>query len=189
MHGSRRARGFTIIELLMVLILIGVLAAFAAPRIDLIGHRANGAMQGVGTTLLAAQRLALTRQHDVVVVFDDVAGVVRVHDDGNDNGVVDAGEHVSVTPLGDLVVFGLGGAPPLDGGAGAVTFTRTEGGRPAVTFHRSGSASESGVAYLTSRRAMANSGFAEDTRAIQVERATGRASWYRYRPSGWQRGF
>lgn len=182
------ARGVTLIELLTVVVIIGILASIAMPRIDITRYRVNSAMQTAGLTLLAAQRTAVTRQHDVVVGFDVATASIRVHDDANNDGTVDPGERVRSRPLGDNVVFGLAGAPAWAIGANAVTFGQSRAGLPAVTFHRNGSASEYGGVYITSRRA-ASSGLATETRLLEVERATGRTTWYRYAGGAWARGF
>jgi prepilin-type N-terminal cleavage/methylation domain-containing protein len=183
----RGSRGVTLIELLIVLAIIGIVAGIAIPKIDLTRYRVDGAMQSAGMVLLGAQRLAATRQFDVIVGFDQANNGIRVHQDANDNGAIDGGEVVTQRGLGDLVVFGLAGAPAHAVGAAAVTFTQVRGGLPSVTFHRNGSASEYGGVYLTSRRAVL-AGLATDTRVLEVERSTGRASWYSYR-NGWIRGF
>lgn len=182
------ARGVTLIELLTVVVIIGILAAIAIPRVDVTRYRVNTAMQAAGLTLLAAQREAVTRQYDVIVRFDAAESTIRVHHDANNDGAVDAGERVRGRPLGDNVVFGLAAAPAYAIGPNAVTFTRTSAGVPAVTFHRNGSASEYGGVYITSRRAVL-SGRANETRVLEVERATGRTTWYRYNGSAWIRGF
>jgi MSHA pilin protein MshB len=183
----RGSRGVTLIELLIVLAIIGILAGIAIPKIDITRYRVDGAMQNAGMILLGAQRLAATRQFDVIVSFNLAANTIRVHQDANDNGVVDGNEIATQRELGDLVVFGLAGAPPHAVGAAAVTFTQMRGGFPSVTFHRNGSASEYGGVYLTSRRGVL-AGLATDTRLLEVERSTGRTSWYRYH-NGWVRGF
>ena len=136
---------------------------------------------------LAAQQQAVTRQHDFVVGFDAPNGSIRVHQDANNDGKIDAGERVRNWPLGDNVVFGRGGAPAFAIGQPAVTFTQVREGLPSVIFHRSGSASEYGGFYLTSRRS-ALGGLSRDARAIEVERATGRATWYRY-VNQWSKDF
>jgi prepilin-type N-terminal cleavage/methylation domain-containing protein len=179
----------TLIEMLMVVVVIGITAAFAAPKIDVTRYRVNGAMQSIGTTFLAAQRLAVTRQHDVAVLFNLDANTIQVHDDANNNGQVDAGEHVASTPLGEQIVYGLGGAPAMTADAGPITFTKKRDGVPVVTFHRDGSASEAGIVYLTSLRAVSSGDAERDARAITVERATGRASWFSYVAPDWKRGF
>lgn len=181
-------RGFTLIEMMTVAVLIGILTAFVAPRIDFTSYRVNGAMRGIGTTLLSAQRIAVTRGYDVVVDFDTANNSLSIIDDANNNGEVDAGEHVSGVGLGDLIVFGRGGAPALDGAADNVTFDEIKNGLPSVTFHRDGSASQAGTIYLTSARAAAGN-VATDARAITTDRATGRVSWYSYNGGSWVRGF
>lgn len=185
---GRRRRGFTLIEMVTVAILIGVLTAFVAPRIDFTSYRINGAMRGVGTTLLGAQRIAVTRGYDVVVEFNQDNNTISVLDDANNNGQADNGEHVSGMGLGDQIVFGRGSAPSMDGSTDNVTFDQLKDGLPSVTFHRDGSASQAGTVYLTSARGAAGS-VATDARAITTDRATGRVSWYTYNGSSWARGF
>ena len=181
-------RAFTLVEMLLVIVVLGLLVAFAAPRIDVQKYRANSAMQAVGTTLLAAQRMAVTRQHNIVVLFDTVAASLRVVDDTNNNGQADPGEHERAIPL-DRIVFGLGGATPYLTWNAAVSFTKKFSGLPALTFHRDGSASEAGAIYLTTPRALGDPRYAGDTRVIVIDRATARVSWLRASPPSWQRGF
>ncbi len=182
-------RGVTLIEMMMVAVLIGITTAFIAPKIDVTSYRVNSAMQGVGTTLLAAQRLAITRQHDVIVLFDTKMNVLRVHDDSDNNGEVNGTERLVTTPLGEAVVYGLAGAPTMTAASGPITFTQSHDDYPSLTFHRDGSASEAGIVYLTSQRAVNQGDLPRDARAIWVERATGQVSWYRYLPPKWKRGF
>jgi prepilin-type N-terminal cleavage/methylation domain-containing protein len=181
--------GFTLVELLLVIVILGMLIGFAAPRIDVTKFKVESAMQGVGTTLLAAQRLSITTQHDIIVLFDQAKNVIRIHDDNNNDGVIQAGEHVRGAPLGENIVFGRGVAPAMSMGPGPVTFTKTIGGMRALVFHRDGSASEAGGFYLTSQRAATTGTRPEDARAVQVDRATGRASWFRYGAPTWRRAF
>ena len=130
--------------------------------------------------------MAVTRQHDVIVMFDVPNQMLYVHEDANNNGDLDPGERRRGYPLGEQVVFGLNGATARPMGATPITFTKTYQGMPGVVFHRVGSASEAKGLYLTSLRA----NHPEDTRAIEVERSTGRVSWYRFGPpSTWKRGF
>lgn len=181
--------GFTIIELLIVLVILGLVVTIAAPKIDTMKYRLESDMQGVGMTLLAAERQAITQQHDVILAFDVANGVIHIIDDANNNGVRDTGERERAVALGEGVVFGRASAPARPMGPGPVTFIKTVGGFPALVFHRDGSGSEAGGFYLTSTRAVTSGAHVEDSRAIELERATGRGTWYRYGPPVWRRAF
>jgi len=183
------SRGFTLLEMLLVIVIFGFLVTLVAPKIDLQKFTVDSAMQSAGTTLLVAQRLAVTRQHNIIVAFDVPAEAMRILDDANNNGQADPGEHLRVVPLGEHIVYGQGGAPPLGTWAGPISFTKTFATLPAVTFHRDGSASEAGAVYLTTARAAAGPGHAGDSRVIETDRATARVSWYRAAPPAWKRGF
>ncbi len=186
--GNGRA-GFTLIELVMVIVILGLLVAFAAPKIDVTSYRVNSAMQVMGTTILTAQRQALTQQHDVIVRFDSAGNRIRIHEDRNNDGAIGTGEHVRAVNLGERIVFGRGGAPAMPMGSGPIVVAKRVGGVQVLTFHRDGSASEVGGFYFTSATAQSLSTRPEDARAVRVERATGRASWYRYRNNTWEQVF
>ncbi len=182
--------GFTLIEMILVVAIMGAVAAMTLPRIDYTKYRLNSSMRGLGTTLLGAQRRAVSRQHDVIVTFDVTRQSIRIIEDANNNGQADDGERTRGIPLGEHVVIGRAGTPayaPI--GAGPVALTKRANGIPALTFHRSGSASETGGVYLTSRRALNSSDILNDTRLVTVERATGRVSWFSHKPTGWEQGF
>ena len=55
----RTARGFTLVELVMVIILIGIIAAYAAPRFDRDGFEVRNASGEVIEAIRYAQTLAL----------------------------------------------------------------------------------------------------------------------------------
>lgn len=186
-----RHRGFTLVEMLIVVTMIGIMTGIALWRVDIARYQVNGDIQSIGTTLIASQREAIAKQHNVIVVFDTAGNRVRVVWDANNNGTFDADEHSRIVFLGDRVRFGLGTAPAMAMGAQAVNFTDTETstGLPSVTFYRNGSASEAGGAYITSRRSIGDPKYVNDNRAMRVERATGRAEWWHYDGTTWQRGF
>jgi prepilin-type N-terminal cleavage/methylation domain-containing protein len=184
--------GFALVELLIVMVILGLVATFAAPRIDITRFKVNSAVQALGTTVLTAQRQAVTQQHDVIMLFDTTYNRIHIHEDRNNDGDVDApAEHVRVVPLGESIVFGRGPAPQMSTLTGdGVVIAKRIGGVPAIVFHRDGSASEVGGFYVTSviaKRGEASR--ATDARAVTVERATGRASWFRYSPNGWVKLF
>jgi hypothetical protein len=176
-------------ELLTVMTIVGLTSAIVVPKLDLPHYAIDSAMRAIGTTLMAVQRDAVAAQHDVIVKFDSAGRALTIHYDKDNDGTVDSGERTRRNGLADGVTFGRPSAVTARSfGANAINF-ETQGGVPAVTFHRSGSASESGGFYLTSIRATRpGANRPDDTRAIEFERATGRAEWFRYRGT-WQRGF
>ncbi len=186
-----RKCGFTLVEMLIVVTMIGIMTGIALWRVDIARYQVNGDIQSIGTTLIASQREAIAKQHNVIVVFDTAGNRVRVIWDSNNNGQYDDGEHTRMVFLGERVQFGLGTAPALPMGNQAVNFTDTEtsSGLPSVTYYRNGSASEAGGAYITSRRSIGDPKYVNDNRAMRVERATGRAEWWHYDGTTWQRGF
>jgi len=181
-----KLRGFALVELLIVMVLIGILVAIAYPSIASSRWSAEAAMLQVGTTLQSAQREAVSRQHDVVIQFDAANSRMRIIYDANGNGAADGGERVRGVSLERHVVFGRGGAPARPFGAGPVTLSD---GSQTLVFHRNGSASASGGLYLTSSRAAAGEAKRiRDARAVEIVRSTGRVEWFRYVDT-WLRGF
>lgn len=180
--------GFTLPELLIVLLFVSILGAMVVPRLEIVRYRMDGAARGTAAALVAAQRQAVARQHDVVVAFDTANRRLRIHQDRNRNGTIDGGEPTRMVPYDVGVVFGLGGAPALAGDAD-ISFTETQDGLPMVRFIRNGSASEEGHIHLTSVRAAKAGRPVTDARAVEVDRATGRITWYSYGPDDWKRAF
>ena len=190
--GLRRCptRGFSATELVLVIVVMGIMASIALTKIDLARMEANSAVQVLSTSMVAAQREAITKQHDIILTFDAATRVVRMVWDVNSNGAINAGERTRAIALDGRIGFALGGAPARAFGSDAINFDRDIGGRPALIFHRNGSASGIGGFYLTSTRAMADGvKYKSDTRAVEIVRATGRTEWFRYTGTAWKRGF
>ena len=188
-YGFRNQQGWTIVELIIVVVMVGLVVVIAAPRIDTTKYRVESAVQGLGMTLLAQERLAITKQHDIIVLFDQPNNSIRIHEDRDNSGTIDPGERVRGMPLGEGIVFGRGAATARPMGPGPITFVRRIAGMPALVFHRDGSASEAAGFYITSVQAAGGAVRATDARAIELEAATGRASWYRYNGTTWLRAF
>jgi prepilin-type N-terminal cleavage/methylation domain-containing protein len=184
---GHQTAGFSMIEMLTVLVVIGVLTSMAVPRLDFRRYAVDGAVQSIGSTLLRAQRQAVQRQHGVVVAFDVPGGALRIHDDTNGNLVIDGGEPVRFQSIPEGVRIGRRTAPPLFTSPDAVTFSFTQGGLPAVVFNRNGSASEEGGFYLTAAAAPEAGQLDGYTRAARIQRSTGRPLWFRYTGSVWKR--
>jgi prepilin-type N-terminal cleavage/methylation domain-containing protein len=186
---QQRRPGFSLMELVFVLVMAAILLGIGVSKVDVTRFRVNSAIQVLGTTMLTAQRQAVTQQHDVIVFFDTAYKRLQILEDRNNNGAADATEHMRAVPLGELIVFGRGAAPAMSFGTAPVSIVKQIGGRPALVFHRDGSASEVGGFYITSLRALRGGDRPDDARAVRIDRATGRASYFRYRADGWQKIF
>lgn len=173
-------RGFTVVELMIVLVMLSLVAAIALPRIDSGPWRLNGAVREVTGLLRHARQTAVRQQYDVRVSFDAASNSIIVHEnvDGDHDGQVDPGERVYTRPLPEAVVFGPPGAPAVKGRSGFPTSFRSG----VVVFHPNGAASESGAIYITFRISTGNP---KDLRAVWVERATGSVLGLRRRGSDW----
>jgi prepilin-type N-terminal cleavage/methylation domain-containing protein len=183
---SRPAAAFTLIEVLLVLVVAGVLAALAYPRLDVSRYRADAMVQGVRSAMQQAQRQALVGQHDVIVSFDTTAHRVRVIWDANNDQLLTTGEHVKWVSLEPGNHF----TNPGTGVAGSTT-KAVEGpgikimdGMQTVTFHRDGSLSSDIEVYMTTP----GKGTALVWRAVTVIQSTGRSEWFRRNPTtgNWQ---
>jgi prepilin-type N-terminal cleavage/methylation domain-containing protein len=177
-------RGFTLIELMLVIAVVGILAMLAYPRVNFTQFQMDSGARVVRTTLQNAQRLAITRQFDVVVSFDLATHRMRVLEDRNNNNAMDADEHVSWRAFDDSIHFAL---PPA-GFDGVAPSSPVAGpnlididGLPSVVFRRDGAASTELDIYLASKRARSN-----DYRGVHLVRATARTEWFRYIDGKWK---
>lgn len=181
-----RRAGVTLVELLVALVLLGILAGAALPRLDPAAHRADAGMRQVRGALQQAQRIAVQHQYDVVVSFDVRAGSIRVAEDSTNDRVI-AGERVRWLPLDPGVRF-VRPASPVPGGVGGAEVAgpgvRSVDGLPSVVFRRSGAASGDLEVYL----AAARRGAGDDVRAVTVVHGTGRTAWFRLTDRGWTGG-
>lgn len=180
--------GFTIIELLMVIALLAIVAAVAIPKLNFGAYRINSGARGLAALLARAQRLAVTDQSNVNVIFKTATNAVTLHEDANNNNAIDPGERVRTYPLGEGVAYGLGGAPVRLYAPAPLSFTHAMNGSPEIIFRRDGSASENGAIYITSTAAL-NASRPTDARDIEIIEATGRAEWYQYMGTAWVRKF
>jgi prepilin-type N-terminal cleavage/methylation domain-containing protein len=179
--------GFTLIEAVMVVTIIGIVAGMAIPKAGYSTYLASSGARVLATTLAYAQRQAISQQSDIRVAFDVATNQIRVHEDRNNDNVIDQGERVAFTSLPEGIAFGRGAAAARPLGAATVSFTRTQGVLPVLVFRRDGTASENGVVYLSTVAGL-STGHDTDTRAIEVSRATGRVSWYSYGTGSWKDG-
>lgn len=181
MRNSDRV-GFTLIEVLIVITVLGILSAFAVPRIRLSSYNADAGMRAVQTTLQQAQRAAVLRQTDVMVSFDTVGNRIRIVYDVNNNHAIDAGEEIHWRPLEESNRFAT---PPsgiqIVGSASVVgSSIASGGGYPTFYYHRDGAVSSEVEVYLRSITPDPR-----DFRALHVRQATGRVQLYRYSGTTW----
>jgi len=187
-HRTALRWGFTLIEIMMAIVLIGLVATFALPKLNWGAYRINGAARAVSALLSRAERLAVTDQYNVNVLFDVANNAIKIHEDANNDNVIQTTERVRSYPLGEGIIFGNGGAPARTYTPTPISFTRTQSGLKEIIFRRDGSASENGGFYITTTNSQTSSR-PQDARSIEVIRATGRADWFKYTGSTWQQMF
>ena len=183
-NAERRQGGFTTIEMLIVVVLISLTAAWALPKFSVARYRADATGRLVRGLLQTAQRNAITRQSDVIVCFDSVGARLLVVQDLNNNGVVDAGEVAQYRGLENGANYvqptwtGVNGTVPTGGIIGSTLSTVSN--YPAVIFRRDGSASSNLEIYVTTRDAVR-----VEYRAITVIASTGRTFMYKWNGATW----
>ena len=172
--------GYTLGELLWVIVILGVIAGLAMPRLDWMRYRLNSEVRNVQMQLAYAQRLAVTLQHNVQITIDQVQRRLIVEEDANNDGIFAANERRRVIQQDDGINFKRVGAPNLPAPAPTTVMSQ-------IIYQRDGSADQSGVVFMNTERGF-NLGTPKDARALEIIRATGRAVTYKYTPSGWLRG-
>jgi type II secretory pathway pseudopilin PulG len=163
--------------MLIVVTLIGILAAIAGSRLDWTRYRADGVIRGLGAQLSAAQRTAVSLQNDVRVTVPS-PNRLRFHEDANNNGVENSGERITQLVLEDGFVLGqdaMSGLPFPADPAELTTFV----------FRRDGTSSRSGSLYVSSPR---DDPACRYCRAVAIARATGRVVTYSHARGTWVRG-
>jgi len=177
-----RRTGFTLAEIMVVVVISGMMIAIAIPRIDTTKIKADAIATIVRTTLQYAERQAITRQHDMVVSFDTTGEKIRTFWDINNDGSFENTERVSLRGLDVGVLFT---DPSVSGITGSQITNPVSGSNirslnnwPTITFHRDGSASTDAEIYIK----VAGHG-PPWYRAVRVTQSTGRVDWYRLNTS------
>lgn len=184
---ARRGQSFA--GLLTVLLVLTLLTAFAAPRVDLTRYRSDAMARQAAAVFSAASRSARQARHDVVVRVDSAGKRLSVVDDRNGNGHRDPGESETWTDLD-------ASADILDPPSRLPVLSADDARRPVhvsglaapvslgwVVFRRTGGANADFVLYLTS-----DPGLPSAWRAVQVASRTGSVLLWRFDGARWSRG-
>jgi hypothetical protein len=189
-ESSRSARrGQSFVGLLSVLLVLTVLTAFAAPRVDLTRFRSDAIARQAASVFTNAKRTARLRRHDVVVRLDSAGKRLAVIEDSNGNGRRDPGEPET---LYDLDANADLRDPPTPLPTVPSTLARRSVGMGYVsapvavgsmTFRRSGTSNADFVLYLTSDAAVPGA-----WRAVHVAARSGAVQLWRFDGVRWSRG-
>jgi type II secretory pathway pseudopilin PulG len=175
----------TLLELMVALSVAAIIGGVAITKLNTVGFKMDAAARVAHSAVQQAQRLALTRQFDVIVSFDRSTRRLRIAEDANNDGAIAPDERFRWKALEDSARFDDPPSSVLGGGAAAITGSnlRMVDGMPSITFRRSGSASSDLELYLGSRRQNA-----DDYRGVIVTQSTGRVEWFKYVGGQWRPG-
>ncbi|MHB8838601.1 MAG: GspH/FimT family pseudopilin [Gemmatimonadaceae bacterium] len=177
-------RGYTIIELMLVLALIAIMAAMAIPKISFLRLRQDANGRLVQKTLISAQQTAMKYNTNVLFVLDYAASRMRVVQDTNANGAADAAEQWTSWRLNEGASFAIP-AVTVDGATAYYATgpgVSSTGTGPVITFYPNGSASGDAFLYIG-----VPTGRSDALRAIEFTGATGRTRLWRYLSGSWKR--
>lgn len=187
-----RASGFTLLELLAVLTLIGLAAAAFGVRLDVWRYRMDGNARFVQNTLLGAQQIAVTQNVPVLLLFDASAHRIGLVRDLDGNRQMDATDPTVWKSLldggrfrdppstidGALAVFATGPGMDAVTSAGLPRLVITPSGSIAPT---AGQSTGDVIVYLGSP-----SGRASHARAVRVLGATVRSTAWSFASGAWR---
>ena len=180
----RIRRGWTVIELAIVLAVLAILAAIALPNIDFARYRMDANARTVQNQFIQQQLTAIQRNMPVIVTIVYDQGRLTITEDANSNGVGDAGERTYNRSLVEGAKFvtppvSIDGATPYYATGPGLTYVNLSYLYPTVTFYPNGSTSGDVVVYIGS-----SGGRLSDMRALQITGATSKVKFWRMQSNG-----
>ncbi len=172
-HSRSLPRGQSFLGLLLVLLVLTLLTAYAATRVDLTRYRSDAMAKQAATVFAAAARAARQQRMDVLVKVDSAGRRVSALHDRNGNGRMDAGESEVWTALD--AATGIVDPPQSLPGRGGAT--------DRVLFRRAGGAKGDFVLYLTSDATAPTA-----WRAVRIGRHSTVVELWRFDGTRWARG-
>ena len=165
--------------MIITMAIIGIVSAIAIPNFSKWKekHEIDGQAQKIYFDLMLARTAAVKSNNDVRVTFNLVANTYTIHEDNNNDGVVDAGENFKNAILENNVQFAYNvGISDTDNNA--VTSAVSFGGTQVVVFDSRGQANSSGSVLLLH---LSDIGISNDrARLISVLEATGAVDYWKY---------
>ena len=179
-----KRRGWTIIEMSIVLAVIVLLAAIALPNIDFAKYRMDGNARTVQNQFIVQQLRATQRNMPMILTIVYDQGLMTITEDANSNGVADASEYTYNRTLVEGAQFvippsTIDGATPYYATGPGLTYLNQTYMYPTITFYPNGSASGNVVVYIGS-----TAGRLTDMRALQITGATSKVKFYRMAADG-----
>ncbi|HRN53106.1 MAG TPA: type II secretion system protein [Gemmatimonadaceae bacterium] len=181
-------RGFTFVEILMVMILIGIISGWIVTRLTTRRYQMDASVRLIQNVVMSAQQTAISRGIPVQLMFDasGTAGHrIRILLDADDDGAVSMSETVSYRPLGGATFLAPdatmdGATPAYVTGPGLVT------GRPAlqqaIRIGPNGALDGDVNVYIGSAPTRLS-----EMRAIVITGATGRTAFWTRASGSWTR--